>query len=356
MSIDSERAIVGFGPAGLAAVLESDKEVVAFDAGEYIGGGNLWGLTIDSNSTGTDFAEPFDERFWDLAEAHELAGNPDAVPLSNVARFLGETAARLVSDRPDLHIPRNVTAIHIDDRRFELATGSEIHTTKEVVLATGAREVLLPELSAGRDASNTFTSGEVLHPDRQGELKRVLDVTGELVVIGNAHSAYSVAGVALDLSPDARVTFIKRSDTLPYFKSVNEAVAYGYELTDRDIPCPETGKINRFNGIRGKARELWLEEQVSDERLRSVKNFPLQELPGDIPVVQAVGYRPRLPDIYDKNSELVDCSLVATASGLARVFARGQSLTSVSGIGLGYSVQDGVNVYFQQAKHIGKGE
>lgn len=363
-TVSTERAdiaVVGFGPAGLATVVgasiaDAPQRIIALDQNKHAGSGNLRNLLIDSNSAGEDFTDAIADsqlcQVTNTNEAKPLTGNQQPVPLREVARFLGRVAAEAVRAGLVRHVPDAVASIQLDNGAYALhtKTGKTIAAEK-VIVANGAEERLLPELAL-HGAGTTFKSDDILHGGRKRDVARAIAKHTTVVIVGGSHSAYSSAKIILDEFPTARIVFAKRGPTRPFFRSADEAAEYGYKLTHADTICPETGRINRFNGVRGQARDLWYAEQNGTEpRLQSRHDIDLRAISPEIAVVQAIGYQPRRPELLDADGRPVDYEIINGPYGIAQFVAASSTepLPNLLGIGIGYSHLDGFNVFCAQA-------
>jgi hypothetical protein len=151
-----------------------------------------------------------------------------------------------------------------------------------------------------------------------------------------------------------------RGPTAVYFPSVERAIAAG--MTPRlDQICPETGKVHRFDGLRGPARDLY-------DRF-AAGQIPAVELHGPMDpscqienlglVISAAGYRPRQIDMRDHRGtpllpEVELGNLKLTAQGTVVCQGRGP-IRNLFGLGLGHAVRRygahrvGVNVFHGDA-------
>jgi thioredoxin reductase len=356
----TELLIVGYGPAGHAASLAAREcgigDIIVADPApdEALGATGLHGLRQDrviSNSAGQDFLEPYGAHP-DLTDrfATQFLETPESVALhERVAQLLGHAARRQIERGDVRHISSSVGAIALAADGFVARTVvGETIKANELVLATGGYEELLPELAA-RDSERTFTSHEVLVGQRDDALSASLDASSRVSIIGNAHSGYSIAAWLRRDYPEHTIDIVQRAPCKPFFGSTAEAERYGYAVTDVDTICSETGKINRFGGIRGVAREAWIRQHDAtnpDTQLRDVRYGreieSLRDIDPDHTVIQAVGYTPVLPQL-DSPTVL---SQHEDGYGLITFARDRQALV----LGVCGSSQHGTAVYHQQAQ------
>lgn len=351
---------IGFGPAGLAVVQQAHAKglgVEAIDPTNEIGGGLLGDVSLTSNSPGADFTEPYvdcNPRALTLAEAQPLIGTTVPVKLKLACSFLHSVAKCAVNDGWVSHTKEKALGVVQTPNGYLVNTLKQNFITPRLFLTLGAKEELLPELS-NRDASITYKAGEIFSHYRDEELATALKENPHVIIIGNSHGAYSVVGKLLKAFPNIRIDMLKRSDTKPFFESVDEAKSFRYQVTAKDSICPDTGRINRYDGIRGKARDLWYRETQDnlDHRLYSHTDTTLNalDLSGKAILVQAIGFeRNNVPFSRLDGSEL-KYRTIPTPQGFAQaVEIGGDPLPGVTAIGLGSSEKIGTNVFHEQAK------
>lgn len=105
----------------------------------------------------------------------------------------------------------------------------------------------------------------------------------------------------------------KSGRTKVFFNSRQEVQQAGYAFDENDV-CARTGRVNRFLGIRGDAKELFLRSQNGEENRIHLHPYtytftfsnyiPLSEerdyfLKVASTIVEATGYRPNPLYIYD---------------------------------------------------------
>ena len=359
---DRELIIVGFGPAGLGTSIRAHeagiRSIQTIDPSPHIGSGGLAGVDIESNSPGDDFTAGYEKSFpraLDLPEAQPLRGVGRPVNLKLATRFLRSVAECVVQEGIVQHAPERAAKITATPNGFHVATDTQHFVSPRIVLAPGGVEKLIPEL-ADLDGRTIFTSRDVLSNGRSFELDRAIEKRPHVAIIGNSHSAYSVADKLLKKFPDIQIDLFKKSPTKPYFDSKEEAAANGYVVSSLDSICPETGKINRFDGIRSSARQLWIDEQAGrlGNRLRSHMNVPIEEIDPDVAIVQATGYTPRRLPLFHEDGSRINYSTRPTQDGYASLHDEAnRPLHGAFAIGIGHSGgRDGTNVYRDQAAQL----
>lgn len=358
-----ELVIIGYGPAGLGASLAAYESglqgILAFDPSKRIGAGGLHGLDILSNSKGSYFTELLPQLLPGAARleiARELSKITGLVELTKAAELLESVAQEAIREKV-VEVERAQV-----NRVTKLPNGYHIHTPDRtveaewLVLAPGGVEVLLDELAKRNELhplQPAFTSGEIFRNKRREDLDELLRGEPRVVIVGDSHGAYSVADKLLKTYPNLRVDFHKNSRTRPFFESIDEAGRLGYEVSESDLLCPETGYLNRFNGIRGDARQLWLKERngLLEDQVRTFYNVALSEIDQDVVIVQATGYRPRKVEIVDGDNIPLDYVTKPTKEGFAKIQegANGPTFPNAFAIGLGHSSTDATTFYQKQA-------
>ncbi len=378
-SIESELIVVGFGPAGLGAILRAHqagyKNIYVVDPSPNRGSGGLDGVQIESNSPGNDFTLPYvqallqspDEdlyqRILNAPEAAPLHGAGSPVPLTQAAEFLRHVAEVFVAEGIVHHIQEDAAKIVITSDGYRVITSSQASNVPaqtieapHIIFAPGGEEVILTELLESRSADKVFTSRDILsHNERFDELCEHFSRTPSLydrpnvAVVGGSHGAYSTIDELLKVLPlGARINIYKKSPTRPFFESIEDAESHGYLVGDHDDVCPDSGNVNRWDGVRGTARTVWCEQQKGGHNLRD-HYIPLSNIPPHIPVVQATGYTPRKLALVNEMGVALDYEVRPAEGEFASVHVGNIPLRGAFAVGIGHSGRDGTNVYPQQA-------
>jgi|GEM_PF-2666738 len=364
---EKQLVIVGGGPAGLAAGIQASDllgivpEII--EPGQ-IGAGGLRKIEDQtrSNTPGWQFADPYKSVFTqalELPDAKPIADVDEPVPLTLPSRFL-DAVGHEVTRQGIVHQTRKkVRCLRHTPNGWEIYAGRRRFLSEKVILSPGAKEVLLSEL-ADRDPNVTFTSKDVLSHKRAQDFRSGLGKHPRVVIVGGSHGAYSVALKILEQYPGVSVDLYKIEDTKVYFKNIQEALEHGYIPRRTEID-PLTEQVNRFDGIRGEARQLFFEEQEGKHarHLRS-SVFSVEEISDalrsidpEVIVVQAIGYKPRKLDIRDENWSPIDYTERIEPGGYSCLYgADNKPLPNINSLGLGHSACDGTNVYHTQAREL----
>nr|MDT0659378.1 hypothetical protein [Micromonospora sp. DSM 115978] len=384
MSDDRPRytlAVCGGGPAGtgpfVAAARDGlldellDRGVVLIDRGRP-GPGKLGDYRVAANSLGGAFLEGVDgigsgplAGLADCPEARRLRAYDRAhPPLELVAPFLarvGDAVADLLRHHPRCRV---VSPATVDEVRYRVGGGVAVRATPggggpaltltadRALLAMGGRPDrdptgFGPDLAGPlrRAADRTVHADEILDRTRPvpAAILRAVRETGRVTVVGSSHSAWSVAWLlqrgefddGLDggpADPGAEVRLLGRHPVRLYYTSPAEASADGYGFTAEDI-CPLSGRVNRYGGLRGPARDLaratlGLVDAPSPVRLLDLAGMAPAEIAAELDraaaVVLATGHRAHLPRLRRPDGTDIEPGHAAggtTVDGLGRLVA-----------------------------------
>ena len=198
--------------------------------------------------------------------------------------------------------------------------------TKKLIITAGARQCpehllaskITAELSLRDYASITIPVDALLC---EPNLARILPppTQGNIVIIGNSHSAWSMVWrlhneACINNAPPHKCIVLQRNRCRVWYPDAAAARAHGESPTDRDI-CPLTGQVNRLSGLRGPARDLYLRLHqdnlsagVSVDGLPTIHTMQLSDANHDAIkahldaaalIVPAFGYLKTLPPFTD---------------------------------------------------------
>lgn len=265
-----------------------------------------------------------------------------------------DTRATAIRLRPD-------GSLLVDLRRRGQAAESVAARSAVVAIGGRPRDWLNAPLRPGVSLAQC-RPGAILPSDRVltraglREVTRLLPSIGSrrIVILGGAHSAYSVAGALLTL-PGAdkfaagQVLILQRRP-LPIFYPDNATAAADDYVVKPGAVCPRTGRIHRLAGLRGEGRETWRRltgrpgtssetrltaryfvefdatalRRLLDEAALVIPCFGYRS--ATLPIFGAAGQRIRLQADLDRDAVGPDCRLLQ---------ADGTALPNVFGIGLG---------------------
>jgi hypothetical protein len=359
--------VVGFGPASLGLPVSADRlgiiETLFRQGMLFVDSHSCWEhieesrlhYLIPSNSIGADFIcgiYPFGTFAASLqspAYTRIAAQGREPVPLqwvTGLLRNLQDNLLQRMQNYPRCAVRlgkrvRNVcqqrdgTFISFDDG------GEPIAQTKCVVLATGGAEKTLPE----RSTNPVLLSNAVLR-GHFGDLENWINEGRRILIRGGSHSGYSVAYVLLRHFGNrlaARQVAIAARNTKLYYRSMLDACADNYCFQGLDL-YPETFEVNKFNGLRGAAKDVHQSIVRGKEiRVYLQANASAPISANDV-VVHALGYRTR--EVPFMNAEGAPIPLrkqggmVCVSSHSEVLQENGAPLKGVFGLGLGYAPVD----------------
>jgi L-lysine 6-monooxygenase (NADPH-requiring) len=353
--------LAGLGPAGrgvVSAMLATGVLSEVCEAGLVVvepdlepGGGALGGYNVRSDSAAIVFAECVKEvrHEPEVAASAALAtilALPDgeSIALSHVGRLLREATAPLVrrlrTQGADVRLGSRVRSVqpHAAGGASVTVTdgegGSSILRVSRLVLALGGAPHVPAELT-GPARGRIRHSDQLLRPAGLAQTLGGLPPSPRIVIVGRAHSAFSVADRLLSSDDAARwgpaaVTVATRGPVRVTYPDVAAARADGALVTADDV-CPQSNRVWRLCGLRGDAAARYrLGRDGVDPRL-AVEQLPAGVLARRIAsadlVVAATGYRAAALDLLPAGSTArSDGSLVDPV---------GRALAGIRTIGLG---------------------
>lgn len=359
--------VVGFGPASLGLPVSADRlgilERLLREGILFVDSHSCWRdveesrlhYLIPSNSIGADFIcgiYPFGTFAASLqspAYKRIATQGREPVPLKWVTGLLRNLQDNLLQrmqnyPRCGVRLGKRVRNIsqQPDGTFISFAEdGEPIARTKCVLLATGGAEKTLPESSTNPVLlSNSILRGNF------GDLDKWIDEGRRVLIRGGSHSGYSVAYVLLQHFGGrlaARQIAIAARNTKLYYRSMLDACADNYRFQGSDL-YPETFEVNKFNGLRGAAKELHQSIVRGKEvrvYLQADASAPLSS--NDV-VVHALGYRTREIPFVDADGSAIplqrQADMLCVSSHGEVLRENGTPLKGVFGLGLGYAPLD----------------
>lgn len=352
--------LAGVGPAGrgvLTAALAMGMAHNLCDDGFVIvepdtspGGGRLGGYGVRSDSAAAVFAMCVGR----YADEPELVASPamaqvralpdgTSIALPWVGALLTDATVPLLSEWRTLgadvrlgtrvgRVRRRGTGLIVDLLGSDGGAIDRIEVDR-VIVAVGGRPYI-PKSVLANGGFALVHSDELLQPARLGERMSALPPDPRIVVIGRAHSAFSVANQLLshDCSRGwgpGSVTVATRGQVRVTYASPREARADGAVFSADDV-CPQSNRVWRLCGLRGDAAHRYRLSRDGLDRRLTVRQFPDPAsvvLSSANLVVAATGYRSAAVD-------LVEEAQTVRADG-AVVNSDGTVLPDVWAIGLG---------------------
>ena len=382
-------AFCGGGPATLGALVCAAQDEVLddlLDVGVLVleaarlGPGSLGSYQVRANSLGAVFLECL-ERL--PAEAFStVRGSPAALrlhhwqddhpPLELVGSLLAELGSvfeGIVNAHPACDVVLGATVERLDlianggvavTWRGQTTAGAFATTRRvgRVVIAMGGErrsDACDLELCAGlsiRPYRDKVWHTSALLDRRAGlpeEVVARVRAGGSVVVVGGSHSAWSAAWLLAEVAGE--VTVLHRRPVRLFYMTGEDATADGYTYHPVADVCPLTGRVNRYAGLRGDARELArgaLGLTAPCGAVRALQLFPgttgLRDevaalLDGADAVLVGNGYRAVLPLLVSSTGEPVEAAVSETGTIVderARLIGRdGRPIPDVFAYGLG---------------------
>lgn len=337
---------IGVAGAGLAVpfaesrngdfeLVHADEGVIYIDKGTSHAG-HLGELTIPSNSIAREFRDPIpDTREFALVRnglpAQEVvcAGTRSegigegTTPLSLVGDLLDDTGKKLKELVDESHRSTFIQA-EVDHVRYSPDNNGatftsvdkqhrDIARSSQIIFATGSSEV---PLDLGNETLNNrrVLSHDIFRADRLRDsiVEQVAQspYKGAVVVIGNRHSAGSVLHTLSrwfeeEIDPKTGLIVVAGRQKPPYyFDTIEEANERG--VKPRTI-CPDTGRVDRYEGVRGVAREELLKARdpnnlahlVYEDYRKIIEQF------NPVIIIQAIGLMVQAIPIVDTSGQII---------------------------------------------------
>lgn len=330
-------AIIGRGPAGLATLVAADAKgqlrdlidqgVAIIDAGipSSFGAGGFayYGKRIESNSPPQEYLEGIRTDGYFGAVLNRSAGRAierfqregrSTIPLRAVAEFqaeIGELVRAFFA--PSLKILHERKAIKVeafegrDGVLYQTHWRSSSHclgagniVSKNVIIATGGEEWISDnetrkDFDGKGEKRKMFTSGEVLSgltlPDIQEILKN--QALPRVSIVGGGSSAFSAADELLKLKDGSYFPYgglrmyvrqkvgsaVGDCPVKIFYASVEDARSDKYPLDSAQL---SDGKVHRFDGLRGPAKELARRILSGEEQCVELVPVPHNALAHDV--------------------------------------------------------------------------
>jgi hypothetical protein len=388
--------IVGAGPGGTGPLVSAAQSgaldgwlksgLTVIDRGSAMGG-TIGRYIIKSDSQGTAYLECLDapparELLAPLREdpvTRELEtmryGYPPLHLVGAYLQRLGKVLEGRIAADPNSEFVTGaeVRALHLRESGSVVAevvtSGGDIQFTEAqcAVMALGGRQNLnaylrTPLLRGVRLADTDL--GKIIASDAlltTSGLKRAIGLLSKaraprIVVLGGAHSAFSVLWVLTHLMPEVPfgagdITLLYRRPARVLYWTRDEARADGYPFTERDV-CPRTQRVNRLGGLRADGRETWrrLTQRPGTESEPRVKMISLLEsqmsslqmrrlLDDAALIVPAFGYQSSTVPVFDIEGRQLrlkaDHGGPAVGRDARLLLADGGFIPNIFGIGLG---------------------
>ncbi|WBO65108.1 hypothetical protein [Streptomyces camelliae] len=352
--LDRAESSTALGNSRFPYVIDANSKGEDFIAGIRVGG--VFGETLDSGA-GRTLRDLRDRR----------------VSLSLIGAFMNDLAETMERTAPgSVRYGADVAGLRreSDGTWTSVARdGSPLVTSDCVVLATGGHEDIRATAARhGVPAERMVGSAQLLRGDFDA-VAEVLRKDGTAVILGGSHSGFATAELLLKRFGDSisrnGLALIHRGLALSY-ENLGEARSARADHAQRHEVCPESGKVNRFHGLRAGPRALCLRALRGHEpRLRlyesgSPSAYGLLAR-ADL-LVHATGYRPRHVPLFGHDGRPIWLGVRAGAvdDRCRLVDTRHKPVPGVFGLGLGYAQSDawgrrrvGVNTFHgPDSEHI----
>ena len=216
---------------------------------------------------------------------------------------------------------------------------------------------MCPGLTLGDcNIQNLMLSDDALSAKGLEKANRLLAEAGEreILILGGAHSAYSVAGALLGLPAAEKLTteqmvIVQRRIPHIFYHNRDAARADSYHFEEGDI-CPRTQRVNRMSGIRGFGRDVWrriagCRNTIAEPRVTAklIRQFSVDELREKIEraalVIPCFGYRSKTLPVFDVSGERLVLNADMGGANVGKdshlLLSDGTELPNIFGIGLG---------------------
>ena len=319
MQHDYGIVVCGGGPAAIGPIVCAAAEgrleallnrgVCIIERGERIGPGSIGHYPISANTRGGSFmlflAAPQlvhvrdDPATSELERLHHVFPH---LPLVGAhLEALGAAVRALLDAHPRCAV---LTGHTVESLRalpgggLSVQAGDRVLTAERCILAMGGRPLPVPF------AGSKTCHADLLIDDRKAlpeELQRGIAETGEVVVVGGSHSAWSAAWLLLRHPARPRVTVLQRTPPRFYYWNARAAHEAGYAFdAERDV-CPRTGHVNRHGGLRADAHALARRALAKEAPVRVISlsdgRRARRALDQAGAIIAAVGYAPNVPRI-----------------------------------------------------------
>lgn len=382
--------VIGFGPAPLGLPLAADRmgELgrVAAQGMAFVERAispaalrtSRFPFLIESNSPARDFVAGIDPagRFGDVLDrpaGRKLVEHGERrVPLHHVGEYLADLADEITgwlhATTGEIRYGREVRRVrrNADGTFTSLCTADRpVLRSHAVVLATGAAE---DTARHGVPGDRLVLSAHLLAGDVD-QVEHALRAGRSVVIVGGSHSGFAAADLVLARHGGAvrpgQITVVHREIVLG-FSSVAELAAAGplAEVPPLKPPvvCPETGAVNRYNGLRGAARQLCMSVLArAEDRVRLCPADTAearQAIAGASVVVHAGGYRGTAPEVVEADGTPIPLEREhgrIAVDEACQVLGPHGPVAGVHGLGIGFARSDengerrtGINVFHGQ--------
>lgn len=381
--------IIGFGPAALGLFITADRNgqlhrllergVEVHERSASLAQWNCLAYDIEANSPIEDFLRGIrvDGVFADCLQQpmvqRWLQAPGHVVQLNDVSIFLRQLAEIVVAlcaehPRAAIHFGHNVDAVRGVSGGFCVTGDWGSRSSRYLVLACGARvrDLQLGAATAQQPRPPLICSDRLLRGQADAQLREALTQGRRVLVVGGSHSAFSTVGYLLErfsgcLAPQAIAVLCRRRPAL--WSASSPGAQY---LKATDVVDEESGEVNRFCGLRGAAQQTLLSVEAGQQPSVAlhIGDTAIEPwLEDGFLLVNATGYHPRLPSVFDPQGTAM--ALDQVEGNLCKhphtheLMSQGGAVGGLFGTGLGFSdrrgetLEVGVNFFHGRcASHI----
>ncbi len=366
--ITVERQHIGMGPMGTSVFLTAHNlgrgefedlhhgGVVTINRkAESVGSGQFNNLSISANSdpialvrhvpTSPPFGGSKEARaLRDVLEGREEDEFCNTELLTSYYRTVGVDHARYLEERGDgsKALEANIASVVFDSHAGTFTSvdsnGIARVQSRELVLATGGKEVVHPDLLQYGD--KVSLSREWIVKDKETPRKKLLEAKekglNQIVILGNGNSGASVIGelTSLPESEGMGIILAYRTKFYPFYDSLELAEKDGYKPDQEELSENYPHHVNRARGIRPYSQGIL--HQAQSGELGSVlfvqfdgdlNNFELLKNAGLI--IQCFGYESNGPQLVDTSGKPIS---LQEERGLQVVDAHDRLVTADGGV------------------------
>lgn len=356
--------IVGFGPAALGLFVAADRQnrltslldggVVVHERMTALSEWQSLDYHIEANSPARDFVSGIrpDGCFAACLESPNVrqwrGEGTSPPPLKDVSAFLRSIASRVVAlqekhPRLKLQWGSSVQSVHWDGETFLARSGDAPPVrSQHLVLACGARPSHVGAHRPGDKEPVPSVNADELLRGRASEAVEQALSRGPIAVVGASHSAFSAVCFLLQRHGNRipvggiQVAHGGRPIAL-WWPSPQSAVG----LCASDLIDPHTGEVNKFSGLRGAARRMYLAMREGSERRAELVHEPREASL----IVGATGYTANPPPITVANGHGIRLDeyrgVVCKDGFTGALMSDGRPIEGMFGLGIGFADRRG---------------
>lgn len=275
------------------------------------------------------------------------------VPLEKVTQLMADLSDEITrwvsAGRGEIRYGTEVAAVRRNaDSTFTTmdAVGNVLATSRTVVLGTGASE----EVDDTGSMSPVMASGQLLSGDFAA-VDEAVRANRTIAIVGTSHSGLSCTDLILQRHQGrlrrGQIILLYRNFSLFYddLADYQDGLAGpSADLLAKPTVCSETGWINRYGGLRGRARNLCVQILAGNvpevDLIRSDSAATSTRLIDAGAIVKACGYRGVAPEVQDADGRPVPLARRGGsfwADSACRLVGPSGPIEGLYGLGLGFA-------------------